>query len=210
MLPKAKRERGRPAALKERLEALKGRGVFRAADAKRLGISQPSLSRFVSEKRLECVAPRLYLHPESALQGEEREFAVACARFGGESVIGGLTALFYYQLIEQVPHRVWVLVPYSRTSPEKLYRCIRTKTDPKEGVENRRHFRITNIERTLVEAFKFSGKIGLRLAFRATREAIHQKRTTLPKIYRQAEKLGMRKMMEKYWEALVPESGATP
>ena len=43
--------------------------------------------------------------------------------FGNEAVIGGLSALSYYNLIEQVPLNIWVLTPPSKTkstAPEKI------------------------------------------------------------------------------------------
>ena len=202
------KKKGRPPSLEKALFKLKKLGVFRTGDATRFGISQPSLSRFVAEGKIRCVESQLYLHPDSRLTGQKLQFAVACAKFGPKSVIGGLTALFYYGLIEQVPGQVWILVPYERKNSDSLYRCLRTKTNPKEGVHHHQNFQITNLERTLVEAFRYSSKIGLRIAFRAIREAVRQRKSSLQKIYQQAKKLKMEKFIAKYWEALVPESEA--
>ena len=152
--------RGRPPILTKALDRLKKLGVFQVADAKRVGISQSSLSRFVREKRIRSLEPRFYIHPESKLSGEELEFALACKKFGPESVIGGLTALFHYGLIEEVPGQIWIIVPYAKKSKDLLYKCIRSKTNPQEGVEDKTFYRITTLERTLVEAFRYSSKIG--------------------------------------------------
>src|SRR3990167_4517927 len=180
--------RGRPPILTKALDRLKKLGVFQVADAKRVGISQSSLSRFVREKRIRSLEPRFYIHPESKLSGEELEFALACKKFGPESVIGGLTALFHYGLIEEVPGQIWIIVPYAKKSKDLLYKCIRSKTNPQEGVEDKTFYRITTLERTLVEAFRYSSKIGIRIAFRATRQAVRKKMTSLQKIYQQAKK----------------------
>ena len=81
-----------------------------------------------------------------------------------------------------------------------------SKLDPKEGVEDHGCYRMTNIERTLVEAFRYASKIGLRIAFHATRTAIKEKQTSIEKIHRQAKKLKLEKFIERYWEALISES----
>ena len=42
------------------------------------------------------------LHPEDDLD-REYDFQIACAKLGSDAVIGGLSALFHYNLIEQAP-----------------------------------------------------------------------------------------------------------
>lgn len=203
-----KKRPGRPSKLTKVLKEIKKRGVFRIPDAIKAGISQPSLSRLVSEGKIIRLDKGFYIHPDSSLTPEERDYAVACTKFGQKSVIGGMTALFHYNLIEQVPHRVWVMVPYTTRSSHKLYRCIRTKTNFAEGIEVHRTYRITNLDRTLVEAFRYASKIGLRVAFHATRRALKEKRTTLENIHRQAKKLNLEKFIGRHWEALIAEAQA--
>ena len=203
-----KKQRGRPHSASKIADRLKKYGVFRVQDAKSLGLSKTSLIRLVSLEIIERVAPGLYLHSKSSLTGEQRDYVIACARFGSEAVIGGMTALFHHRLMEQVPHRVWVLVPYSQRASSPLYRCLRTKTNPREGVEDHGAYRITNLERTIVEAFRYSSKVGLRIAMRALRTAVSEKRTNLAKIHRQAKALGLESFIERYWETLIPESQA--
>jgi predicted transcriptional regulator of viral defense system len=200
--------RGRPSKSAMALPRLKVLGIFRTADARRLGVSQPTLSRWVAAGKIQRLSAGLYQHPDYEIAAENRDYAVAISKFGPGSVIGGLTALFHYGLIEQVPQRVWVMVPHQVKSSDPLYRCVRTKTDSHMGVEDHETFRITNLERTLVEALRYSSKIGLRVALRATRTALAEKRTTLQKILRQAKELGLEKFVERHWEAIVPEGQA--
>jgi len=206
MKKKTQVQRGRPAILPRILDALKEKGVFQLKDAKKLGISQSSLSRLVASGKILRVESGLYLHPDSSLEGVERDYVVACMKFGSGSVIGGMTALFHYHLIEEVPQRVWILVPYDRKTRHPTYRCLRTKTNPKVGIEDHGAYRITNLERTLVEAFRYASKMGLRTALHATRTAIQEHRTTLEKVHAQAKALGLVKFIEKYWETIIPES----
>src|SRR3989344_2895265 len=101
MKKKTQVQRGRPAILPRILDALKEKGVFQLKDAKKLGISQSSLSRLVASGKILRVESGLYLHPDSSLEGVERDYVVACMKFGSGSVIGGMTALFHYHLIEE-------------------------------------------------------------------------------------------------------------
>ena len=188
------------------LSRLKALGLFGIEEAKQAGVSQPTLSRWVSAGKIRRLGPGLYQHPEFNIPAEDLDYIIALSKFGPESVIGGLTALFYHGLIEQVPGRVWVMVPYSVKTSDPLYRCIRTKNDPKLGIEEHKFFRITNLERTLVEAFRYSTKIGLRVALQATRTALKEKRTTLQKILKQAKALRLEMSIERHWESIIPES----
>jgi predicted transcriptional regulator of viral defense system len=162
----------------------------------------------VAAGKIDRVTAGLYCHPETQIDPEERGFAIAAAVFGPAAVIGGMTALFHYGLIEQVPSRIWVMVPKQVRTKDPLYRLVRTQTNPTIGIENHGLYRMTNLERTLVEAFRLSTKIGLRIALRATRTALAHKRTNLQKILRQAKALGMVRVIERHWESIVPESEA--
>ena len=145
------------------------------------------------------------MHPESLINPEEMDFAIACTRFGRESAIGGPSALFYYRLIEQVSQQVWVIVPSSTRdqSHHSKFKCLRTKTKLKHGVNHKKYFKITNIERTLIESLKFSSKIGLNTVIKAMRKAIEEGLTTEVKIGRMATKLKMENVLKKYWAAIV-------
>ena len=60
--------------------------------------------------------------PDLIAQEDPRTFQwnVACARFGPRSLIGGMTALFHYHLIPQVPNQVWVVVPPEKKSTKSV------------------------------------------------------------------------------------------
>ncbi len=85
---------------------------------------------------------RIYLHPESA--------------------VGGLSALFYYSLADQVPQQTWVIVPPNKRVSSKNYHLIRTKTPLKHGIVEHDGFRIVSIERAIAE--------GLSLPVRSAKE----------------------------------------
>jgi len=190
--------------VKESLDTLRSLGLFTAQDAKRKGhVSQPTLSRWVRDGLINRVRRGFYIHPEADSSPEMQDFVVACLKFGPKSAIGGLSALFHYGLIEQVPNQIWVVVPPTRTDRNNLYRCLRTKTPLRHGIESKDSYRITNPERTLLEAMRFASKIGPRVAIQATRKALQDRLTTETKLGQMADKLKLRSTLEKYWEAIV-------
>ncbi len=181
-------------------------GVLKISDFKKAGISTSSLYRLVKTGEVEKLDTGYYIHKDSALQGVEREFALACDKFGRHSVIGGLTALFYYSLIEQIPIQVWVLVPSSNKKKHSRYHCVHTKISAKVGVVDRGSYRIVTIERALVEALKLSSKIGLDTAYAAIGTALKEKRTTIDKIHAEAKSLKLEKYFNQNWEAIMAMS----
>lgn len=170
---------------------------------KHLGVSQATLTRLVKNESITRLDYGLYIHPDCEIPPQELDFAVACARFGTKSAVGGLTALFHYGLTDQAPSQVWVIAPPQKSDHNRFYRAMRTKTPSSVGINKFEFYRMTNIERTIVEALRFSSKIGERIAISAARKAIQQKLTTEKKLGEMATKLKLRPVIEKYWESIV-------
>ena len=187
---------------KRALKALKILGVVSLSEVMKLGLSKPAITRLVTSGHLQRVGMGFYVHPNSKGDPKNYDFIVACSRFGKSSVIGGLTALFYYGLTEQAPRKIWVLVPPKQKTISSFYRCVRTKTNPRIGVEDHVLFRITNLERTIIEGLRFAPKIGARVALKAARTAISEGRTSEVKLAKQATALGLRSVIEKYWDVI--------
>jgi predicted transcriptional regulator of viral defense system len=186
------------------LKKIKSVGFLTATQIqKHLGVSQPTLSRLVKEGRVRRVSHGLYVHPDFEVPSHEVDFAVACVRFGPKSAIGGLSALFHYGLIDQAPSQIWVITPPEKSDHNRLYRTLRTKTSPREGIDSFEYYRMTSVERTLIEALRFSTKIGARVAINAARRAIKQGLTTEKKLGEMARKLKLQFVVKNYWEAIV-------
>ena len=144
----------------------------------------------------------IYLHPKANIP-REIDFQIAYKKFGPNSAIGGLTALFHYNLAEQVPKQTWVLVPPEKRVSSRKFRIIRTKTPLNIGIIEGNGYRIVSIERAIVEAFKLSSKMGERTAIHVCRVAIQQRQTTLKKIGMMAKELGLTSYFNKYSEAII-------
>jgi predicted transcriptional regulator of viral defense system len=183
--------------------------LFHLKDVYNLNISRAQFASLLKSGEVFRIAHDFYRHVTLELDPVEESFAAACAHFGGKGVIGGLSALAYYNLAEQVPSRIWVLVPYPYKATSKTLRPIRTKSSLETSVVSKRYFRIVSLERAVVEAFRYSTKIGLETAVRAARSAFSRKETTPTKLLKVAKELGMERFVIRHWEAITVEAGST-
>lgn len=190
---------GRPKLSLNKLAAIP---LFRLADAIELGFSQPTIARAVARGELIRLEHDLYRHPESKLDPAIEEYAVACAHFGSDAAIAGLTALFHYSLTDQAPRQIWITVPIQKRTKNARYRLIRTRVRPDIGVVKAEYFRITSIERTLAEALKHATKMGLETALRACRQAFADRKTTPQKVLQVAREIGIEASVLRYWESI--------
>ena len=188
---------------KRREPKIRKLGVFTLAQGEALGMSQQEISRLVAAKDLVRLARGVYLHPNAHLEGDVG-FQVAYSKFGPDSAIGGLSALYHYNLAEQVPGEIWVLVPPGRRTRLKGYKLIRTKTRLDKEVIDEKSYRIVTIERAVLEALKFITKVGERTAIKAARESLAKRMTTEAKLARAAKDLGLKSVLAKHLEVIIP------
>jgi predicted transcriptional regulator of viral defense system len=181
---------------------LKKFGLFRMEKAKEIGVSQAALSRLVKDGKISRVERGIYIHPEATVSPDAIGFQIAFMKFGPISAIGGMSALFHYNLIEQVPTQTWVIVPPSMRTKDQLYRLVRTKTGLEIGIENKNGYRIASVERALIEGLKFSSKIGRGTALKAIRTAIQNKQTNMMRLRHMARDLGLEKLLGRFLEDL--------
>lgn len=182
---------------------LKKLGVFTVAQAGEIGVSQQDLSRLVASESLKRVARGIYLHPDAELD-RDVGFQIAFAKFGPQAAIGGLSALFHYNLAEQVPGHVWVLVPPKKRTGERGYKLLRTKVNLDHGIVTEKGYRIASMERAVLEGLKFITKIGEKTAIKAAREALANGQTSELKLGRGAKELGLESVLAKYLEVITP------
>jgi len=178
-------------------------GVFTLAEGKAAGISQQDISRLVAKRGLVRLGRGIYLHPNASLD-KDVGFQIAYSKFGPGSAIGGLSALYHYNLAEQVPGEIWVMVPPEKRTRETGYKLIRTKTRLDKQIVDEKGYRIVTVERAVLEALKFITKIGERTAIKAAREALATRKTTEAKLAKAAKELELESVLTKHLEVIVP------
>ncbi len=188
---------------KQQESKLKALGIFTLHQAEMIGLSQQDLSRLVIAGKIKRVARGIYLHPQADLKGDVG-FQIACAKFGPNAAIGGLSALFHYNLTEQIPGHTWVMVRSDRKTRESGYKLIRTKVSLEKGIVTENGYRIVSLDRAILEGLKFITKIGERTAVKAARDALAKRHTTELKLGKAAKELGLESILSKYLEVIVP------
>lgn len=184
------------------LNRIKNKGLFTLYDLCSLGLSQSTVSRLVASGELRRVSYGIYAHTETDLDYENLDFMIACKKFGEHSVVSGLSALYRYNLIEQVPQQVWVLVDYRKQTKDKLYRLIRTKDYKQAGIVNKKYYRITNVERTLLEILKMQGKVGSSIVINAFKNAVNTQTASIKSLMSMADRIDCKNTLVKFLNIL--------
>jgi predicted transcriptional regulator of viral defense system len=181
---------------------LKKKKIFTLTEAESIGLSRQDVAKLVKEGKLLRMERGIFSHPKAKVD-REIDFQIACTKLGSDVVVGGLSALFFYNLIEQVPQQVWVLVPQNKKTKSRFYRLIRTKTPLDKGIIEADGYKIVSLERAIIEGFKLATKIGERTAIKAARSAIQQNQTTLKKIGNTAREIGLNSYFTRNFETII-------
>ena len=160
------------------------------------------ISKLIKDEEIVRLAKGIYVHPVE-LEGIEGDFYRATLLAGRKSAICLFSALQFYGLTEQMFGGVWVLIPYSRKPPrQRLIRAVRSRAPHfRIGVIAKDKFRITTVERTIVDCFRYKRLVGVPTAIEAMRKAIADGLTTKDKIFSMAKRLHALKGILPYLEA---------
>jgi predicted transcriptional regulator of viral defense system len=189
---------------KQAISTLKSKQTFSLIEARKVGISHTAIYRLVGRGNIVKLARGIYaIAGERLAVGESADFTIACKKFRSQSIIGGVTALFHYGLIDEVPNQLWLLVPPSIRTTDPKYYLIRTKRDLTQGISKFDSYKITSLERTLIDALVFSSKIGERLAKQAVIRALRRNVTSSSKIFSMAETLNALRIVERHWQSIL-------
>jgi predicted transcriptional regulator of viral defense system len=162
------------------------------------GLTSYDLKELVNEGLIIKEGRGVYLKESHSQEFETSQYAVVLAQLGGPSVICLWTALAYYELTEEVPSDVWAYVPYEKSARLKSVKIVR-KRNPfwDVGIETVDGVKITNIERSLVDAMADRKHFTKAQSFKMILSAINNKKTTLMKILNMAKKLKVINRLEK-------------
>ncbi len=108
----------------------------------------------------------------------------------------------YHNLTEEVPRKIWMLVPVNKQTVDPKYRLLQTRKNLVLCSLKVQNFRVANIERAVVEALYYASKIGLDVALTSASIAIGTSQTTVSRLMTTGKKLGYETTMKKYWQSL--------
>lgn len=192
---------------------LKAAGIgafFRPRDLEPLAISFLNLQRLVADGTVRKVGRGLY-RLASAQPHEFETIAMVSSAVPG-SIICLLSALRVHGIGTQAPHQVWMALNRKGRKPARLPISVRIvrfsgvmltygiQTMPMLGVP----VRITSPARTVVDCFRYRGKLGIDVALEALRDALRARAATIDEIMRAADVCRAGTVMRTYLEAAAP------
>ena len=186
----------------------KSRKIFRASDISAQGLPRVALTRLVREGQLIRIDRGLYTLPEKQ-SSQHSSLAEVASRYP-DGIICLLSALRVHDITTQSPFEVWLAIAHKARAPKLDYpqlRVIRFSDRARtEGIEEQSvdgiTIKVTYIERTVVDCFKFRNKIGLDVALEALREAWDAKRLNMDELWRYANLFRVANVMRPYLESL--------
>jgi len=187
---------------------LERNGPTRARDLQDWGAKPEQLRRWVENGELVRLARGIYSVPNYQ-SGEHQSLIEACLR-SRHGVICLVSALSFHGVTSQNPSEVWLALPQGSRTPHwreiglrvvhlsaKFHMADVETHDLPDGT-----VRVYSLVRTLVEAFKFRGIVGLDVVFEAIRESVRTKRVTWDEIHLAAKARGVAGSIRPYLEAL--------
>lgn len=194
----------------ERTLALaKRHGVLRPRDLQAHGIARTYLQRLRDKGRLRQVGRGLYVLADADLSPQSNLAAVS-RRVPG-AVVCLLSALQFHELTTQAPFEIWIAIPTRARAPkldDLSTRSVRMAPAAlAAGVGKHRidgvSVPVFDVEKTVVDCFRYRHRIGLDVALEAIREYLRRPRRNLELLLRYAEVDGVRKTIQPYLEAML-------
>ncbi|MEZ8103043.1 type IV toxin-antitoxin system AbiEi family antitoxin domain-containing protein [Vibrio bivalvicida] len=188
------------------LEQLKKLSIFTTSDAAKFGITRAALSRAVEKGLIEKLQRGLYGYIGRE-ESEMQSFAEVSVR-AKKGVICLLSALRYHNLTTEAPFQIWICIKKGGRAPKIDYpsiRIIRSRDTEDIGVISTVvdgvPVLVTDVERTIVDCYRFRNKIGIDVAIAALREAKQVNKLDQEKLWEYAKRFKMTNIMMPYMEA---------
>lgn len=175
---------------------------FSMTQAEQHGVSRHFLRKMLRDGLIEKLARGVYrlCQPDYS---EEDQFRAALLRVGRPSAVCLISALSFHHLTDLIPNKTWILVPQTKRTKYKDLNLIRVSHPHWNwGIESKEGYRITSIERTLVDVFTYKRYVGLQTAVESLKTAIREKRTTPTRVLDMSISLNMDARIRPYIEAL--------
>ena len=172
-------------------------------DALALGLTKYALDKLIEIGKIERLDRGIYIPSNYDDTTTEAQFHLAALRCGTPSCICLLSALEQYHLTDEIPKKVWIMVPQTKRVLSKKLKLIRSRNPNwKIGIHKSNSYWITTIERTLIECLLYKRVIGSSIALDALKNAINQHKVKAGRILEMANKLGVKHRIYTYIETL--------
>ncbi len=199
-----------PMAAAQKILALARKlGVLRPRDLVGHGLARTQLRRLVDQGLMQQVGRGVYVLADR--QPSAQHALAAVARRVPHAVVCLLSALRVHELTTQAPFETWIAIGTRARTP-KLdglpLRVVHMGKGPiTAGVEYRKidgvRVAVFDLEKTVVDCFRFRNKIGLDVALEAIREYLRRPQRNLDRLMQYATIDRVAKAIRPYLEAMV-------
>lgn len=160
------------------LKKLLAKPLFRASDARALGIHPSRLSYYVKINLIERINRGVYRGIHSEVNADfQWEDLILIAKSTPSGVICLISALAIYGLTDEIPREHWIAIPHRTTPPKRentrFIRMRDTTTGKTHYLLGQENITLFNQERTIVDAFRHLSK---EIAIKALKEAAKPKK----------------------------------
>jgi len=202
-----------PRTQRSRALALLGQQpILRLKDFTAKDVGPETLARLVREGTIVRVARGLYQRADAS--ADARHSLAEAAALVPKGVVCLISALQFHELTLQMPSEVWMAIDRTAWRPRFGYPPVRfvrfsgnaltdgVKRHRIEGIE----VAITGPARTIVDCFRYRGKVGLDVALEALREGLRQRKVTTDQLWRHATKMRVWSILKPYVEAMAADA----
>lgn len=187
----------------------KHEGILRAAEAIRLGVPEHVIYEMLKEGELVRETRGIYRLAESEMPSDPD--LVQVSLLVPKAVICLISALYFYELTTQIPHRVYIALPQNVARPRVKYpplevfwvtnslHSVGMDVQVLDGVK----VRIYNREKTVADCFKFRNRVGEDVALEALKDYIRQPKMDVHKLLEYAKINRVEKLMIPYIKSLL-------
>jgi len=136
---------------------------------------------------------------------------VMATRAAPQGVLCLLSALAFHQLGTQLPADVWLALPKSAYRPVVDYPPVQfvhfSGSAFTQGIEEHilegGKVRVYSVTKTVADCFKFRNRLGLDVVLEALKEALQQRRTSIPELMDMARVCRVQAVMAPYVDSFV-------
>lgn len=193
---------------KRALEVVRDKGIARTRDFERVGVPRSYLSRLRAEGLLVRTARGRYELPGAAMS--RFHALAAAARAVPRGAIAASSSLHFHGLLEDVPAKIWMLVPATAWKPVGITPDVEILREAEEMYgDHISHHKIdgvnvplTNLGKTLCDCFKYRRRVGLALAVEALQVAFERELITKAELIPLATRIRVRTVMAPYLETI--------
>ncbi len=175
---------------------------FSLKDVMKLNITRYAVSKMVEKGSVVKIGHGLYqkkLKKKRNTNFDTSMFERVFARSSGEGCICLWSALEFYDLTDEFIEQAWIYISYEKNIRVEEARPVRKrKLSLEHGVVDYEAFKITNLERTLIDCFLSKKHISLRDSLEMCRRAISLKKTSIKKLVEMAKVLNVYGQTKEY------------